>query len=263
MDSLKPVPSKTLTVDALTVQIYESPEAVALAGSAMASEILRQAINQRNQANAIFATGRSQVQFLHHLTSPNNPLPWHRITGFHLDEYLGISADHPASFRHYLAQHLTSKVSLAQWHGLEGDAEQPLEVCETYSDLLHTHPADLCCLGVGNNGHLAFNDPDVADFSDPRTVKLVRLDEQNRQQQVISSEFETLAAVPQYAFTLTLTAIQAAANVLCFVYGKGKTNIVDKLINGPITPNCPASILRKMNQAVLLIDADAAGKNSL
>lgn len=254
------VPLKTLMVDALTVQIYESPAAVALAGSVMASKILRQAVEGRGRANAIFATGRSQVEFLSHLTHPNNTLPWSHITGFHLDEYLGIAAAHPASFRYYLAKHLTSKVSFSQWHGIEGDATQPLAVCENYAHLLHNHPADLCCLGVGNNGHLAFNDPDVADFGDPHTVKLVRLDEKNRQQQVDSGNFNTLATVPQYAYTLTLPAIQQAENILCFVYGKGKTNIVHRMLNGPIDKHCPASLLRTTHQSIVLLDKAAAAQ---
>lgn len=255
---LKVAPLKTLVADALTVQIYESPEEVALAGSALASQILREATAKRGQANAIFATGRSQVQFLDGLTSSNNNLPWQRIFGFHLDEYLGISANHPASFRYYLNKHLTNKVALAQWHGLEGDAEQPLLVCERYTSLLREFPADLCCLGVGNNGHLAFNDPSVADFSDPHTVKLVRLDEKNRQQQVESGNFETLSDVPQYAFTLTLPAIQRSSHAICLAYGEGKADIVQKLLNNPVDTNCPASILRRMPQAILLLDKAAA-----
>ena len=250
-------------IDKLSVQIYESPAAVALAGSAIAASTLKQAVDATGKANAVFATGRSQVQFLSYLTDPSYNLPWHCVRGFHLDEYLGISADHPASFRYYLKTHLTSKVALAHWHSLKGDAPQPLEVCERYADLLREYPADLCCLGVGNNGHLAFNDPGVADFSDRRSVKLVRLDEQNRQQQVESGSFDTLAAVPQYAFTLTLTAIARASQVVCLAYGTGKASIVHQLAGGAITPHCPASLLRKMNRAVLLIDQAAASQISL
>ena len=247
-------------VDALTVQINDSPAAVAQAGSAIASKVLKEAVDKKGRANAIFASGRSQIQFLHHLTHTNSTLPWPRITGCHLDEYLGIAADHPASFRHYLTTHLTQKVSLAEWHAIEGDAAQPLDTCETYAALLHAHPTDLCCLGVGNNGHLAFNDPDVANFEDPHTVKLVRLDEKNRQQQVDSGNFENLADVPQYAFTLTLTAIKQAENVICLVYGKGKTNIVHRLLTAPINRHCPASFLRTMSQSLLLLDLAAANQ---
>ncbi len=251
-------PAKTLKVDALTVQIYDSPDAVALAGSAITQNILQNAITRNGSTAAIFATGRSQIQFLQHLTAPSNLLNWQNITGFHLDEYLGISAHHPASFRHYLHQHLTSKVSLAQWYAIEGDGLLPLDTCREYEQALRAHPTELCCLGIGNNGHLAFNDPDVAHFNDPDWVKIVRLDQQNRQQQAKSSAFKDLAAVPQYAFTLTLSAIQASHHSLCLAYGKGKANIVHQLLTGPIQPQCPASILRQMPQAQLLIDKDAA-----
>lgn len=257
--SVKPIPEpiRTLKVDALTVQVYETPDDVALAASARAHEVLSKAIEARGEASAIFATGRSQLQFLDYLTHSESGLPWQKITGFHLDEYLGISAQHPASFRYYLQQHLTRKVTLAQWHGIEGDAQQPIAVCETYAKLLQQYPADLCCLGVGNNGHLAFNDPSVADFCDRHSVKLVRLDEINRQQQVDSSAFDTLSAVPQYAFTLTLSAIAKTANALCLAYGSGKANIVQTLLSGPIDERCPASVLRKMNQAALFVDLEA------
>lgn len=250
-------PLKTLRVDALTVQIYESPEAVALAASNRVGQILNQAIEARNEAIAIFATGRSQVQFLDHITSRKD-IRWNQITGFHLDEYLGISATHPASFRDYLNQHLVKKVDFANWYGIAGDAQQPLEECDRYGQLLQQKPADLCCLGVGNNGHLAFNDPSVADFCDRRLVKLVRLDEQNRQQQIDSTSFKTLADVPQYAFTLTIPAILEAQNLLCLAYGNGKASIVHKLLTGAVDTQCPASILRRTDHAVLLLDTAAA-----
>lgn len=239
------------------MKVYDSPEIVAIAASAIARDILQTAINQRGKAVAIFATGRSQLQFLSHLTCPTTALDWQRITGFHLDEYLGIAADHPASFRHYLKAYLTSKVALGQWYGIEGDGLLPIEICQAYEEKLRANPADLCCLGIGNNGHLAFNDPAVASFTDPRWVKIVRLDEQNRQQQA-SSAFSNLEAVPQYAFTLTLSAIRATRHSLCLAVGQGKAAIIHKMLTAPIEPRCPASILRRMPQAVLLIDRAAA-----
>ncbi len=256
----QPVPIKTLTVDLLTVRVYESAADVAMAGSAIARQILAKAIEEKRQANAIFATGRSQVQLLNHLTDPNRqpPIDWSKVTGFHLDEYLGIAADHPASFRHYLKKHLTSKVPLGQWHDLEGNALLPLEVCQSYEKQLREHLADLCFLGVGNNGHLAFNDPSVADFRDPRWVKIVRLDERNRQQQAESSAFASIEAVPQYAFTLTLSAIRASRHSLCLAYGEGKADVIHKMLTGSINTDCPASMLRQTPQASLLIDRSAA-----
>lgn len=238
------------------MRVYESAEEVALAGSAIAYQILHNAIEAQGKAAGIFATGRSQVNFLRYLTATD--LDWSKITGFHLDEYLALSAQHPASFRHYLETHLTSRVQLGQWYPIEGDGLLPIEICDRYERALQANIADLCCLGVGNNGHLAFNDPAVADFTEPRWVKLVKLDEQNRQQQVNTSAFTCLENVPQYAFTLTLSAIRAARNSLCLAYGAGKAKIVHQLLTGPVDTHCPASILRNTPQAMLLLDRSAA-----
>ena len=242
------------------MHIYESADAVALAGSAIARQILHDAIKTKGGANAIFATGRSQLTFLSHLTNSHQypALDWQKIIGFHLDEYLGIAADHPASFRRYLKEHLTQKVVLQQWHDIKGDGLLPLKICQDYEKALQANPADLCCLGIGNNGHLAFNDPAVADFKDPHWVKIVRLDKQNRRQQAESSAFASLETVPQYAFTLTLSAIQAARNSVCLAYGESKATIIHKMLTGPIDTHCPASILRQTPQALLLIDCAAA-----
>ena len=244
----------------LTVQVYQSAEEVALAGSAIARQTLSATISETGGARAIFATGRSQVKFLNYLTEPNTQpsLDWSKITGFHLDEYLGIAADHSASFRHYLKTHLIHKVALKQWHDIEGDGLLPLSTCQKYEAQLRAAPIDLCCLGIGNNGHLAFNDPAVANFTDPRWVKIVRLDKKNRLQQAESSAFESIETVPQYAFTLTLSAIQAARHSLCVAYGERKSAVIHKMLTHSIDVSCPASILRKTAQAVLLIDSAAA-----
>jgi glucosamine-6-phosphate deaminase len=261
-------PLSTLQVDALTVEIYDSPADVALAASLKAGRRLQSAIEQRDLAVAIFATGRSQIQFLSHLTdlksdsrSDSKPAPdWQRIIGFHLDEYLGIAADHPASFRHYLSHHLTSRVPLKQFYPIAGDGLLPLDICQEYEKLLRSHPADLCCLGIGDNGHLAFNDPAVANFDDPRWVKIVRLDEKNRQQQAASGDFASLSSVPQYAFTLTLSAIRSTRHSLCLAFGQSKAAIVKQLLTVPIAASCPASMLRQMPQALLLLDRAAASQ---
>ncbi len=255
-----PDPVQTLKVDELTVNVYDSADAIALAAAAIARQILHDAVTAQGQAAAIFATGRSQIDFLSALTdlSAQPTLDWSRITGFHLDEYLGIAAEHPASFRYYLQQHLVNRVAISSWHAIDGNGLLPLTICQNYERDLRANPIDLCCLGIGNNGHLAFNDPAVADFNDPHWVKIVRLDKQNRQQQAESSAFASLEAVPQYAFTLTLSAIRAARHSLCLANGEGKAAIVHKMLTGPIAPHCPASILRTMPQALLLIDRAAA-----
>ena len=255
-----PQPICITQIDELTVQIYESPEAVAAAASAIATQTLQTAIEKQGKATAIFATGRSQIQFLNHLTHPKSSLDWSKVTGFHLDEYLGIAASHPASFRHYLKTHLTSKVRLREWHSLEGDGLLPIDICRDYEKKLRQNPIDLCCLGVGNNGHLAFNDPAVAHFNDSDWVKVVRLDEQNRQQQTSSSVFKNLEAVPQYALTLTISAIRAALHSLCIAFGEDKSTVVKQALTESVNTGCPASILRQVPQAKLLLDWAAASR---
>ena len=255
-----PQPVRTQQIDELTVLIYESPEAVAAAASAIAIQTLQAAVKKKGEAAAIFATGRSQIQFLNQLTHPNNPLDWSKIIGFHLDEYLGIAASHPASFRHYLKIHLTSKVKLKEWHSLEGDGLLPLDICRDYEKKLRQSPIDLCCLGIGNNGHLAFNDPAVASFNDPDGVKIVRLDEQNRQQQAESNAFADLEAVPRYAFTLTLATIRTALQSLCIAFGENKSTVISQMLTQSVNTNCPASILRQVPQAKLLLDCAAASQ---
>lgn len=253
-------PLNSFQVGLLTVQIYPTAAAVAAAASAIARNILQAAIDQQGAARAIFATGRSQVAFLARLTSPETALDWSCITGFHLDEYLGIASEHPASFRQYLITHLAGRVTLGQWHSLEGDGLEPIRICQDYANRLQVAPIDLCCLGIGNNGHLAFNDPAVANFEDPYWVKLVRLDARNRQQQVEAGSFPHLEAVPQYAFTLTLSAICAARHKLCLAVGETKANILKTLLQGPIAPHCPATILRATSGATLLVDQAAASQ---
>jgi len=254
-------PVRTLTVDSLTVHVYSSAEQVALAASAQAAEVLRDAITAQGEARAVFATGRSQKQCLQYLTDPKKTeLDWQRIIGFHLDEYLGIAAEHPASFRQYLRQHLIHKVSFKHFYEIEGDGLLPVTVCDEYESKLRAQPLDFCFLGVGNNGHLAFNDPAVANFTDCRWVKLARLDKTNRQQQAGSTAFDSIDAVPHYAFTLTLSAIRSVRNNLCLAFGCRKAEVVRSLLTGPNSPSCPASILRQIPRAVLMIDTAAASR---
>lgn len=145
-----------------------------------------------------------------------------------------------------------------EFHYIEGDAKEPLVECDRYSKLLKAQPIDLCCLGIGENGHLAFNEPSVADFNDPHSVKLVKLDNSTQQQQVDGGFFLHLEAVPQYAFTLTLPMICSAKKILCLAPGKRKDKAVKQMLSGCISTNCPASVLRTQAQATLFLDADSA-----
>jgi glucosamine-6-phosphate deaminase len=175
-----------------------------------------------------------------------------------MDEYVGIGANHPASFRRYLRARLVERVPFAAFHFLEGDAIDVDAECERYSALLRDHPLDLCCLGIGENGHLAFNDPPVADFEDALDVKVVELDEACRRQQVGEGHFPDIPAVPTHAITVTIPALLRASSVLAIVPEARKAEPVRRALEGPISTACPATILRRQAHATLYLDVDSA-----
>jgi glucosamine-6-phosphate deaminase len=243
----------------LTVQVFPAQAQMAVAAARMAREHLQAALSANGSATAILASANSQIAFLEALVSQEG-LDWSRVTLFHMDEYLGIEPNHPASFRRFMRERVEGVVRPRIFHYLAGEASEPLDECDRYASLLRAAPVDLCCLGIGENGHLAFNDPPVADFQDPRLVKIVRLDEACRQQQVGEGHYPSLAAVPQYAYTLTLPALCAAGRMLCIVPEKRKARAVRAALRGPISPACPASFLRRQPHCVLLLDADSASE---
>jgi glucosamine-6-phosphate deaminase len=183
---------------------------------------------------------------------------WSGVTLFHMDEYLGIESGHSASFRRYMRERVEAHLHPKQFHYLEGDALLPLTECERYARLLAGQPIDLCCLGIGENGHLAFNDPPVADFIDPHPVKLVKLDQACRQQQVGEGHFPTLDAVPQYAFTLTVPMLCSARRMICIVPERRKAQAVRDALCGPVDTKCPASFLRRQRHCTLFLDLESA-----
>ncbi|MEM9482444.1 MAG: 6-phosphogluconolactonase, partial [Cyanobacteria bacterium P01_F01_bin.116] len=197
---------RTFKIDALQVSVYPDADSLAQAAAQQIIERLRHTLDQQELATIIFATGRSQLKLLSYLRY-DTQVDWSRVVGLHLDEFLGLSCDHPASFGHYLHHHIAQWLPFKTFNYIQGDAPEPIAECDRYSHLLSQQPIDLCLLGVGDNGHLAFNDPAVANFNDPRWVKLVRLDHKNRQQQLFSDQFCHLSDVPTHAITLSLKAI--------------------------------------------------------
>jgi glucosamine-6-phosphate deaminase len=248
---------RNFQADALAVRVYRSQDDLARDAAVEAQQCLRDALTRQGTAAVILATGNSQLQFLDALVKLGG-VDWARVTLFHMDEYLGIDANHPASFRRYLRERVEMHVKPGRFHYLEGDTLLPLTECERYAKLLAAQPIDLCCLGIGENGHLAFNDPPVADFKDPHAVKLVKLDEPCRQQQVGEGHFANLAAVPQYAFTLTIPMLCSARRMLCTVPERRKAQAVKDAIRGPISPACPASFLRRQGHCTLFLDGESA-----
>lgn len=244
-------------IDDLLVQIYNSEVEMAQDVAKIAQKHLQQVLKQQDTAAVLLATGNSQLRFLDALIALGG-VDWSRIILFHLDEYLGITADHCASFRRYMRERVEKRVVPKKFHYIEGDTLQPVAECDRYTKLLQAQPIDLCCLGVGENGHLAFNDPSVANFQDPYSVKLVKLDTVNRQQQVSTGHFPNLETVPQYAFTVTISTICSAKKIICLAPEKRKANVVKEMLQGAISTNCPASILRQQAQATLFLDVNSA-----
>ncbi len=250
-------PIKTFQVDALSARVYAKQPELARDVAAIAQKYLPEILAKQGFAAAILATGNSQIQFLDELIRLGG-VDWSRLTLFHMDEYLGLPADHPACFRRYMRERVEQRVQPRVFHYLAGDAEEPIKECDRYTKLLQAQPIDLCCLGVGENGHIAFNDPPVADFNDPRSVKLVKLDLKCRQQQVGEGHFPSVEAMPQYALTLTIPALCSAKKMLCIVPETRKAQAVRDMLRGPVSPACPASWLRKQPQATVFLDTDSA-----
>lgn len=242
----------------LNVEVYESTQAMGNAAARSAAEYLLALTDSHETVAAIFATGASQMATLGALTSFPN-LPWNRVVGFHMDEYLGISAEHPASFRRYLRERLTNMVRIRRFYEIDGNGN-PEETCRKYADLLRQHSPQLCLLGIGENGHLAFNDPAEANFDDSLDVKIVSLDERCRQQQVSEGWFKSMAEVPSRAITLTIPALMRVPRLIASVPGERKSHIVYRTFTEEISTRCPASILRTHPNATVYLDLDSAAE---
>jgi len=248
---------KSFLVDRLQVHVFPDRTAMGTAAANRAAEILRLAIQQRGSARAIVGSAPSQDELIAGLAAAPG-IDWSRVTLFHLDEYVGLPATHPASFRHYQQQHLLNRITPAVFHGIRGESADPAAECIRYAALLTAAPVDLVCLGIGENGHIAFNDPPVADFADPCVAKIVSLDEVCRQQQVNDGCFPNIDAVPRRAITLTCQALMAGKALVCAVPGPRKAAAVAAALGGGISTACPASVLRRHPGAELFVDAAAA-----
>jgi glucosamine-6-phosphate deaminase len=245
-------------VDHMTVAVHPDVAALGRAAADDAAAVLRRAVAERGVAHAMFATGNSQLAFVDALVHATADIPWSDVVIFHMDEYVGAGPDHPAGFQRWIRERIVDPVRPRAAHYLDGLAVPKAEA-ERYADLLRQHPLDLCCLGIGENGHLAFNDPPVADFADPVAVKVVELEAACRRQQVNEGHFATLADVPTEAVTVTIPALLAAPAVLAIVPEARKAEPVRQALTGPVTTACPASVLRTKAQVTLYLDAGSAG----
>jgi len=185
---------------------------------------------------------------------------WSKVEMFHLDEYKGLPETHPASFRKYLKERILDEVKPFQVHYINGDAKEIDREVARYEELLKAVTVDVACIGIGENGHIAFNDPEVADFNDPKLVKIVQLDEISRRQQLGEGWFSTLEEVPGEAISLTIPAITRCEVISCMVPDKRKANAVYNTLNEEISTSCPATILRRHLHTVLFLDRDSASQ---
>lgn len=242
------------------VVIADTTDAMARAAAADAAGVLRDAITARGEANVMLATGQSQVAFLAHLVEEPH-LDWAKVRGFHMDEYVALPERYAgAGFAHYMRERVAAKVRLREFNYLRmtpGPAAAAAEA-QRYAGLLAAHPLDLVVLGIGENGHLAFNDPPVADFDDPQVMKVVTLDDACRAQQVGEGWFPTVAEVPTHAITATIPTLLAARRVIAVVPEARKRGPVRRALIGPVTTDCPASVLQRGANARVYLDADAA-----
>jgi glucosamine-6-phosphate deaminase len=236
--------------------VFDDGRALARAAVDDAVAALARAIEARGAAHMMLATGNSQLTFLAGLVIDRR-VDWTRVTAFHMDEYVGIDAHHPAGFCHYMRERVGARLPLRAFHYIDGTAP-PAAEARRYATLLVAHPLDLCCAGIGENGHLAFNDPPVADFTDPEDVKVIALDEASRRQQVNEGHFATIADVPTHAITVTIPALLRARRVLVIVPEARKARPVRATIEDEVSTACPATILRTQPHATLYLEAESA-----
>jgi len=249
--------AKHLKIGTMKVEIYPNSKMAGMAAARATALAMKEREQAGDVVGIIFATGASQLETLDALTSMKG-LPWNIVRGVHLDEYVGIPADHPASFRRYLRERLTDKVSMREFFEIDGSAPNPELTCVAYAETVRSVDPRICLLGIGENGHLAFNDPDVADFSDPQDVKVVHLDEMCRQQQAAEGWFTSVDDVAGDAITLTIPTVLRVPKLIVSVPGGRKAKIMRRTVEDPISTECPATILRTHPDVTVYLDADSA-----
>lgn len=236
--------------------IFRSRDALGQAAAAKSTEIIQAAIATRGFARILVATGNSQLDVIRHLVAQD--VDWGKVDVFHLDEYIGIRPDHPASFHLWIQTRFVEKTRPRRVEYLDGLAADPDAEAHRYAGLLAAQPVDLAFVGVGENGHVAFNDPHVADFNDPLLVKRVQLDEVSLRQQVGEGHFPDLASVPREALSVTCTGLLRAQYWVCCVPERRKAPAVKAALEGPLTTACPGSLIRSHPRAFVYLDTESA-----
>lgn len=246
-----------MTAGKLKVKVYKDRMEMGGAAAGEMSDVLIKLLKEKDEVNVIFAAAPSQNEFLEALVHTKG-IDWNRVNAFHMDEYLGFDEKAPQRFGNFLEEKIFGKVPFKTVNYIDGNADDPEREGLRYAGLLRQYPVDIVCMGIGENGHVAFNDPHVARFDDDVTVKLVELDEKSRKQQVNDGCFSRIDDVPTHALTLTIPALISGKYIFCIVPDKTKKKAVARTITGGIDETCPASILRTHDRAVLYIDRNSA-----
>lgn len=241
------------------VRAFPDRGAAGEAGAEIAGKLIRETLARKSRMSIVFASAVSQDPFLSALGEEKD-IPWERITAFHMDEYVGMAPNHPASCRRFLRERLFDYVQETVFHELDGEAADPEAECVRYAGLLLATKPDLAIMGIGENGHVAFIDPPVCDFKEPRLARTVELDDVCRMQQVHDGAFARIEDVPKRALSVTTTLFLSIPRALVFVNGETKADAVKATIEGPIAESCPASVLRRHKWATLFLDAGAVSK---
>ena len=247
------------------ISIHKTREEMGFAAAFELVSILIEKLKTLEEVNVVFATGLSQLEFLDALVK----IPfhgWDRVNAFHLDEYIGLPAEATQRFSNFLKNRLFDRLRFKNVYyvvspGQENEDAQNL--ARKYEQLLLKHPLHIACIGIGENGHIAFNEPNVADYNDKHLVRVIELDERSRNQQLAEGWFKTIEEVPTHAITLTVPAILSAEKILCIVPRERKKEIVLRTLEGPITAECPASFLRRHRDVHLFLDEGSASFSSL
>jgi glucosamine-6-phosphate deaminase len=249
---------KEFKKDNLFIKVFSNREILGKAAAQEAADKINTILKNKSEIRIVFAAAPSQNEFLDELVKTKN-IEWNRITAFHMDEYMGLDKNSEQSFRKYLKDRIFDKVDFKEVHLIQ-PKDDPKKEIERYEALLKEKPIDIIFMGIGENGHIAFNDPPFADFNDPHFVKIVELDEACRQQQVNDGCFPSFNEVPKQAVTLTVPALMSGENLFVVVPGLRKARAVFNTLNNEINIKCPASILRRHNNTILYLDEDSSSK---
>ncbi len=246
------------TVDQLDVFVYETRDEMGNAAAKKAAKHIQDVLANKDECNIIFAAAPSQNELLAGLLDAD--IEWERVNAFHMDEYIGLPEGAPQHFSNFLREAIFERLPFKNVFYINGSNPSIEDEITRYESLLDKHPVDLCCLGIGENGHIAFNDPPEARFDDPKPLRIVALDERSRIQQVNDDCFESIDDVPKDALTLTILALTRATHMVCVVPGPTKADAVERCLTGDVGEDCPATILRRHSSASLYLDTDSASK---